>query len=162
MRRAVPLALLATLLLACKGGDKDKAPAPPPSASGSQVEITSSGITVHTDAGTFAVGGDAKVPDDFPKTVPIYPGAKPLLAGKTANGQGKPSWSVTLETPDEVTKIVAFYKSKLTSFTLASDLAVGDSNMSVWQSPTYDVSAMVAAVPGDQPSTSILLSVTAK
>jgi hypothetical protein len=160
----VALLLAATSLpAACKSADKDKsAPSASTTTGTDQVQISNGSITVKTDAGTFAIGGDTKIPDDFPAAVPIYPGAKATLAGKSSSGPGKPSWSVTLETPDDGAKVVAFYKSKLASFTVASDLAVGDSNMTAWQGPKYDVSLMVAAVPGEQPSTSIMLAVTGK
>ncbi|MFN7996206.1 MAG: hypothetical protein U0Q18_21525 [Bryobacteraceae bacterium] len=49
----------------------------------------------------------AKLPSDFPKDVPIYPGATVRQAGATAKEM------VILETPDPKEKALSFYKLEL-------------------------------------------------
>ena len=43
-------------------------------------------MTIVTDAGAMTMGELAKIPEDFPKNVPIYPGSKPTVAVKSATG----------------------------------------------------------------------------
>ncbi len=56
----------------------------------------------------FAQGASqARLPADFPKDVPLYPGATVKSAGQTAKEM------VILETPDTKEKPLAFYKTEL-------------------------------------------------
>ena len=48
-------------------------------------------ITIVTDAGVVTMGATANVPDDFPKTVALYPNAKPSFAAKTPTPRAKMS-----------------------------------------------------------------------
>lgn len=55
--------------------------------------------------------GSGKMPDNFPKDFPVYPGAKvtsSLSGGQTDKGNG--FW-LTLSTPDALDKVTAFYKT---------------------------------------------------
>lgn len=116
-------------------------------------------MTIVTDAGAVTMGETAKIPDDFPKNVPVYPGATPKVAVKSAQG-GKDTWSVVLETTDSKDKVVAYYKANLSGFTQASSMDVGTGFMQVYQSPKMDVSLVVGSESGGKQS--ITLSVTTK
>jgi hypothetical protein len=157
----------ATLLLAvtgCKSShDKAQERAATSEVPG-QLQLIDGGLTLTTDAGVIALGGGSKVPDDFPKTIPVYPGAKVDLSAHATGAKGKPAWSLSLETGDEQAKVVSFYTSAMTSsagkFTKASDLPMGDTEMTVWQSAEYDVTLMISG--GAESQTTILLTVAGK
>jgi hypothetical protein len=116
-------------------------------------------LTITTDAGAMTFGTGAKIPDDFPKAVPVYPGAKPSLGAKSA-AAGKDVWTVAMETTDTKDQVVAFYKSNLSGFTQASTMDLGTSTMSVYQSPKLDVTVMAAAQSAGK--TEITLNVSTK
>jgi hypothetical protein len=130
-------------------------------AGGGKVQINSGengSMTIVTDAGAVTIGTGAKIPDDFPKEVPVYPGAKPTMAMKSANA-GKDVWSVTMETPDTKDKIVAFYKSKMTGFTEQAMQDMGQASILVYVSPKYQVTVTANGQGG---KTDVMLSVAVK
>jgi hypothetical protein len=166
--RLVALALMVPLVAVagCKSSH-DKAQASPAATtqqSEGKVQLVEGGIVLTTDAGIVALGANTKIPDDFPKTVPVYPGAIVNLAGRSAGAQGKPAWTLSLETGDEQAKVVAFYASGLAASAAAfkknSDLNLGDTQMSVWQSAPYDVTLMITA--GAENQTTITMTVSGK
>ena len=113
---------------------------------GGQVHLNSDKgtMTITTDAGTLMAGVGSKIPDDFPKTIPVYPGAKADLAAKSASASGKDAWTVTLESPDPKDKVVAYYKANMPAFKMASDMNMGQTDMTVWQGTQYDVTLMIS------------------
>jgi hypothetical protein len=129
-------------------------------STGGQVSINGQKgtMTIVTDAGEMMVGTTAKIPEDFPKSIPVYAGATPKMSVKSANN-GKEAWSLSLETTDSKDKVVAFYKTSLTGFTVASSMDMGTSSMTVYQSPKYDVTVMVSA---EAKTTGISLNVASK
>jgi hypothetical protein len=58
--------------------------------------------------------GDQKIPDNFPKDFPLYPGAKPSgsLSGNNQKEQSQGYW-IVMSTPDTLDKVKAFYDSGL-------------------------------------------------
>jgi hypothetical protein len=85
-----------------------------------------------------------KLPADFPAAIPLYPGARVVVA---TSGQtlGKPAWAVTLETPDALEKVRAFYKTGLAGFERVSGMMMGDTDMATWRSPDYELTFMLTA-----------------
>jgi hypothetical protein len=167
MRTARPLASCAVAVSlalapsACKRASERAEERAIEQQTGDQVRVDSEKqtVTVGNDAGSLVSSLGSKVPDDFPKVVPIYPGGKPMIAAKSSNPQGKPAWSVTLETDDTKDKVVAYYKANMSGLKLASDMDMGQTDMSIWQSPQYDVTLMVSEA--DQ-KTTIIVSATGK
>jgi hypothetical protein len=104
--------------------------------------------------------GGARIPEDFPASVPIYPGAKTTMVTKSGNPRGKPAWSVTLETDDPRDRVSSFYKANMKGFTSADEMSLGDTSMGVWRSDKYDVTILVA--PGAAQKTAITLTVAQK
>lgn len=89
------------------------------SQTGNKVDIqTNDGklaVKVTDDKGTtMTLAASDKLPDDFPKSVPIYPGAKvqATLAGKSETKEG--GFMVTLSSPDPTANVGAFYKDAST------------------------------------------------
>jgi len=66
-----------------------------------------------TKTGAKVDVGTGKVPDNFPKDFPLYPGAKATSAlSGAASGKNNGFW-LTMSTPDSVDNVTAFYKSQL-------------------------------------------------
>jgi hypothetical protein len=102
-------------------------------------------LTIVTDAGAMTLGTGTSIPADFPKAVPLYPGATPGFAAKSTDPRGKDVWSLQLETGDARDKVVAYYKANMSGFTLATNLDMGESSMEVWQSPKLDVTLIIGS-----------------
>jgi hypothetical protein len=117
-------------------------------STGGQVQINDGkggGLKITTDAGTMMIGNGASIPDDFPKAVALYPGAKPILGAKQSDAKGKAVWTVSEETPDGKDKVVAYYKANMSGFTPTTTMDMGQSSMNVYDSPQYTVSLTIAA-----------------
>jgi len=129
---------------------------------GGQVSINGEkgSISIVSDAGSFVMGAGAKIPDDFPKAVPIYPGAKPAFAARSTDPKGKAAWSLQMETPDSKDQVVAYYKGHMSGFTQATTADMGKSAMDVWQSPQLDVTLIVGGE--NAKTTSISLNAASK
>jgi len=73
------------------------------------VDISGNKVTVETKDGTVSYAhGGTKVPDSFPKDVPVYGGATVLASVTLPQGN-----SLTLTTKDGVEQVITFYKDKL-------------------------------------------------
>lgn len=72
------------------------------------------------------LGEGSTVPADFPKAVPIYPGAKVMSAVTVSQGE---SHVVTLNTKDSTQQVLDFYKKNLASFKTDGELTGGDTTM---------------------------------
>lgn len=57
--------------------------------------------------------GSGKVPDNFPKDFPLYPGAKVTSALSGAQSGKNNGFWLTMSTADSVDKVSAFYKTQL-------------------------------------------------
>jgi hypothetical protein len=164
---AFPIVLATLALVSAASGCKssrEKAVERAAEEQSGQVQLTEAGITMTTDAGAVTLGPGSKIPDDFPKTVPVYPGAKVNMAARSAAGKDRATWSLSLETGDEQPKVVAFYASSMSAsvgkFTKGSDLPLGDTQMTVWQSAQFDVTVMISA--GAESQTTITETISAK
>lgn len=83
--------------------------------SGGKVDLdTSSGtVSLKSDKGSMEISANgAKVPESWPKDVPLYPGAKVTMAMAGPNHQ-----MLNLETGDTPEQAVEFYKGKLSAMT---------------------------------------------
>jgi len=63
---------------------------------------------------TINVGGEQKLPDNFPQDFPIYEGAKVTgsLTGNDKLNESTGIW-VVMNTPDDISKVKAFYENNL-------------------------------------------------
>jgi hypothetical protein len=81
---------------------------------GAKVDLNSDGqgsISVHSDKGNFQLNaGGGKIPDNWPKDVPVYPGAK----FQSSMGNDEKQLLAVL-TPDSLETAVEFYKAKFAS-----------------------------------------------
>lgn len=72
--------------------------------------------------------GSGKVPENFPKDFPLYPGAKVTSALSGAQAGKSNGFWLTQSTGDSLDAVTAFYKSKLTSsgWTVDQTFTTGD------------------------------------
>lgn len=91
---------------------------------GGKVDIDSnSGSMKIKDEKTGAVvewGTQAKLPDNWPSDVPVYPGAAIRASMSTNDGS-----SLSLETTDSIDKVSSFYKGKLSGFKKEAEMDMG-------------------------------------
>ena len=88
---------------------------------GAQVDLNSDGkgsISVRSDKGNVEING-GKVPDNWPKDVPLYPGARVDVS--MSNDQTQ---MLSLITSDSPSQAVEFYKAKLASLKLEANIAL--------------------------------------
>jgi hypothetical protein len=91
------------------------------------------------------LGESARIPADFPRNVPIYPGAK-LVAAVGTTDQGKRSHVVTLSAAATAASVYAFYKQRLPSFGTVEELSLGGLRMLTAKDPAgVTVEVMVTA-----------------
>ncbi|MDD4872424.1 MAG: hypothetical protein PHR77_17880 [Kiritimatiellae bacterium] len=76
----------------------------------SDINISGDKVTVNSTDGTatFAGGGSAKIPDNFPKDVYVYDGATVAAVVTVPEG-----CNMSLQTKDSSEKVIAAYKSKM-------------------------------------------------
>ncbi len=124
------------------------------SATGTEVDLgSSSGSVTVRDPKTGAVAhAGASVPDGWPSSAPIYPGAKVL--GSLSTPEGK---QVTFTTTDSPDKVHDFYKAKLPGKQEAA-LDLGESKMLTKKDGTTSYVATIGK--GDNETTVQLLVAT--
>ena len=69
-------------------------------------------LTIKTKEGEEIIAGDERLPTNFPKDMPIYPGAKPSNSWSSAARGGK-GVMAGLETDDPKSKVISFYQAEL-------------------------------------------------
>ncbi|RYG67492.1 hypothetical protein EON77_16435, partial [bacterium] len=69
----------------------------------------------------LAVGETVKLPEGFPKEIPVYPGAK-LTAAMSNDKDGKKAHVLVFDTPDKIDVVTTYYKANLKGFQPAVDM----------------------------------------
>lgn len=126
------LAAIAALLFAAAACRKHETV----TANGSTVEVDRSGkvVTIRTAEGTATAGGAAKLPEGFPKDVPVYPGAH-VTATLVESGSPVAGRVATFETSDWPDDVAKFYAGKLSGWTTAMDMKTSDGHTLLLKSP---------------------------
>lgn len=107
---------------------------------------SSGGVTVKDGkGGVVKVGTAAKLPDDWPSSVPVYPDAKVTASFSTNDGK-----MVHLQTKASVEDVAKFYKQKMGAFTKEAELDLGESKTLGYKKDKETVSILVAGDRGDQ------------
>ena len=110
-----------------------------------QYDAKGKSITVTTTDGSVYVGGEGvRVPEDFPKDVPLYPGSK-LASAVSAAQSGSSGHMVTLQTSDPPEKVSSFYKSKFSAWRVKMEMSSGGGKVLLLQSPDEKRSITVVA-----------------
>jgi hypothetical protein len=100
---------------------------------------------------TYSMGENVKIPDDFPKDVPVYPGAKVMTAIITGADGGA---SLTMTTSDPVDKVSAWYQDQLKDWTKAATYAYAGGET---RSFTKDKDAISLSVTGENDLTTVTI-----
>jgi hypothetical protein len=125
------------------------------SATGTEVDLSSSSgsVTVRDPKTGAIVRAGATVPDGWPSSVPIYPGAKVVASLSTPDGK-----QVTFTTTDSPDQVDAFYKAKLPGKQEAA-LDLGESKV---LTKTDGKTSYVATIGKGDKETSVQLLVSTK
>ena len=124
-----PLAAALLLLLVAAGCDKKRpkeTPEAPAEPGGMTFTDPSTGTTVST-------GDSVTLPDGWPTSVPIYPGAAVRSAMTTPGAQ-----TVMFATRDPIAKVIDFYKTKA-GMTVENDIDLGPQHIIVLKNATLSV-----------------------
>ncbi|GMV14934.1 MAG: hypothetical protein DYH12_23980 [Sorangiineae bacterium PRO1] len=104
------------------------------------------------------LGTGSSVPADFPKAVPIYPGAKVISAVTISQGEGH---MVMLNSSDSTQQVLEYYKKNLSGFKVDGELAGGDTTILTMSNAELTVSVS-ATKSSDDGTTLINLTASAK
>jgi hypothetical protein len=147
---------------ACKNEKHDSAPAneaAAPAVDGKDVEVksTEQGLVISSKDGKNTMRLDTtsgKVPDDWPKDVPMYPGSKIDLSMKLGNG-----YTLTQETPDPPAKVAEFYKAQLGKMQSRSSVDIGKNQTLQWtdEQKPLQVTLALTAGEGSKPTRATLI-----
>jgi hypothetical protein len=152
------------LLFGCRKSEEKMAEKAVEKATGGQVEIDSkTGQVKMKQKGAdgketeVQLGQNSTLPADFPKNVPIYPGAKIMASVSISRGEN--GHMITLSTKDGVTAVLDFYKKNLPGFKVEGELSADDTTILTMSSDTQTVSVTASKSSGDD-STMIQLTTT--
>lgn len=100
------------------------------------------------DGESVVLGGEnVKLPEGWPSTVPVYPGAKVVAVMATNKpGQGK-GHMVTFESADPPATVLGYYKKQLTAMKVEQELDMGEMKMASFNDGK-GLSVMVSALGG--------------
>jgi hypothetical protein len=120
--------------VACKNPQREFEERAKEATGADQVEVDENGdrvtLSSKSDAGESRVelGAQARIPADFPKNVPIYPGSK-IVAAVEVTDKGKRSHIVTLSAPAAPDAVLQFYERKLPDFGKVEKVTLGGMRM---------------------------------
>ena len=107
---------------------------------------SSGGVTVKDGkGGVVKVGTAAKLPEDWPSSVAIFPDSKVTASFSTNDGK-----MVHLQTKASVEDVAKFYKQKMGGFTKEAELDLGESKTLAYKKEKETVSILIASDKGDQ------------
>lgn len=119
------------------------------------VSISDNTVTMRTKDGTavYAGGENVKIPDNFPKDVYIYEGAKVISAVSVPNG-----FSLMLQTKDAADKVASKLKDKIVSQGWTEEMTMTQSGMIMLGYKKENRSAIINITP-DKDITQIAITV---
>jgi hypothetical protein len=139
MRASIPMAgLLLYVFLACPACKKQ--PAPEPVASRSDA-----GADAMAEGGTVARTG---YPDDFPSSIPSYPGSTNVVATKNLGIRLVPTWDVSFSTSDSPGQVALFYVQNMQGFQGSGTTSPSGKAESHWENATYHMDMYATPVVG--------------
>jgi hypothetical protein len=159
-RRAVVLVALALTASGCGKLREKLFEKKVEQATGSKVTVDESGrvnLLSKDDAGheTHVQFGDGtSLPADFPKAVPIFPGAKVIAVVSMGR---KDAYLVTLDTTAPAEDVSAYYKKNLKGFKGESDIALGKTRMLTLAEPG-GLNVSLTITPSDDGKTGVQIT----
>ncbi len=115
-----------------------------------RVDTAEGKVTMETKEGTatYAAGADVKIPNDFPKDVFVYGGAKVLSSMTVPNG-----CHLMLETKDSADKVLDAYKSKMTAADWKEESSMNQTGVSMLSYKKSERTAAVVIMTADNKTT---------
>lgn len=157
MIRLTLLAVAVALVGSCKCGSSTETVSGSTSTSASPV-ASSAASPMYAASASFV--GEGMLPADFPRNVPMYPGAK-IASANGASARVPREWTVTLQTTDSAEQVMKSYPPMLAGFTTTADHAGAMGRVLRLSDGTLDVTLSVA--PGATPkSSNVFLGVRTK
>jgi len=88
---------------------------------GGEIDAGEDPFAIDDPASGAMLAGLAQIPADFPADLPIYPGAKPVVATTTREDGGDDAkYTVVAQTGDSPEQVMSFYRGKFPKPALAS------------------------------------------
>ena len=109
--------VLVLLFIGCGGGSQERAAEKAAekaiakeTGEKADVDISKDKVMIKSEGKEITIAGEgtASLPEDFPKDIYVYPGAGIKMSGKQEN-----SFMLTLESKDDLKKVVSEYKDKM-------------------------------------------------
>jgi hypothetical protein len=120
-------------------------------------------LTMKTADGTVTMtsGDNAKVPDDFPKDIPLYPGAKPNSASSSSKDK---AFTLQFTTKDPVDKVGEHFKKEIIAqgWTEGMVMSTPGEQATMMLNYTKGDRSLMVTVAKDADNTSILLTTASK
>jgi hypothetical protein len=114
------------------------------------VDAAAGKVTVETKDGTatYAAGGNVKIPNDFPKDVFVYGGAKVLSSMSTPQGT-----HLTLQTKDSADKVISAMKREMTAAGWKEESSMNQTGVSMLSYKKSERTAAVVVITADNQTT---------
>lgn len=127
-------------------------------ASNSQITTNKDGTTtIKSNDGSAAYSTEQKLPDDFPKDIPLYSGQK-ITGSSKVKTDNETTWQVTAETSDSVSKTTDGVKKLYSGWEQSSESQANDTYYYYFTKGNFTANVYVAS--GDK--TTISYTVTQK
>lgn len=133
------------------------------SQTGLSIDEKGNGMTFKDEktGSVVSIGEQTTIPQDFPKDVPLYPGATAISnASGAESGKAKGYW-LMLNSKDVASKVTAFYETELPKNGWVVENTFTISESSTWQANKGALTlAVIVGGSNDNEGTSILLTVS--
>ena len=105
-------------------------------------------VTVKTADGSVVVSGEGvKLPEDFPKDIPVYPPGSKIVSAVSAGRTDTSGHMATFHSLDAPEKIASFYKLKFSTWQVKMEMSSGGGKVLLLQSADGKRSITVVANP---------------
>ena len=150
MPRLLALAVALSLLGGCKSKQRLFEEKAKEATGADEVHVEENGkrvtLSQTDDAGGGAeieVGREARIPADFPKNIPIYPGSK-IVAAVSMSEHGKRGHLVTLSAEAPADDVVAYYKKRLPDLGKLQEVGIGGMRVLTVEPAGMKISATIS------------------
>jgi hypothetical protein len=137
------LALPAVALAGCGGDDKAAekiAEKAIEHESGGDVDIDDGEVSVTDEDGNKStMSSSDKLPEDFPKEIPLPDGAKVTSGTKVSTDGNGDTFAVTAEVDDDPKDVLAFYKDELDGFKKEMEISTDDGASAQYTNDEWNV-----------------------
>jgi hypothetical protein len=147
--------LSSTLLVGCGGSPAANTNTAAGNSAAPKNAAAPTTTTVNTPSGP-ATASTGSLPADFPKDVPVYPGATIVSASNVGGTSG-----AVLSTADEGDKVAAYYKDELAKQGWSSPQAMNAGGTNVVRATKEKRQVAVSITKGADGKTSVSLGITA-